>query len=195
MEANKILYNSKYLQLKSTKSPNGEFDWTYAHRPNTKSAQSDAVVIVPILHENNEKFIIFLETKRPPIYAENKAQSCIELPAGLIGDIRSSESILEAAKTELLEETGYLAKKIQMVIENSSSSGGCLSETIAYTIADITDTKQKEQPISDNGVIIAHHKINIKNVNTWIKEQAKNKKSVSSQTLGALYCLSAFYQE
>lgn len=194
MQENKILYNSKYLQLKTTKAPNGEFDWTYAHRPNTKSAQSDAVIIVPILHENNEKFIIFLETKRPPIYAENKAETCIELPAGLIGDVRDNESIIEAAKTELLEETGYIADRIQLIIENSSSSGGCLSETIAYTIADIKDTKQKEIPSSDNGVIIAHHKINIKDVDKWILAQAKEKKSISSQTLGALYCLSAFYK-
>ena len=194
MQENKILYNSKYLQLKTTKAPNGEFYWTYAHRPNTKSAQSDAVIIVPILHENNEKFIIFLETKRPPIYAENKAETCIELPAGLIGDVRDNESIIEAAKTELLEETGYIADRIQLIIENSSSSGGCLSETIAYTIADIKDTKQKEIPSSDNGVIIAHHKINIKDVDKWILTQAKEKKSISSQTLGALYCLSAFYK-
>ena len=194
MQENKILYNSKYLQLKTTKAPNGEFDWTYAHRPNTKSAQSDAVIIVPILHENNEKFIIFLETKRPPIYAENKAETCIELPAGLIGDVRDNESIIEAAKTELLEETGYIADRIQLIIENSSSSGGCLSETIAYTIADIRDTKQKEIPSSDNGVIIAHHKINIKDVDKWILTQAKEKKSISSQTLGALYCLSALYK-
>ncbi len=194
MQENKILYNSKYLQLKTTKAPNGEFDWTYAHRPNTKSAQSDAVIIVPILHKNNEKFIIFLETKRPPIYAENKAETCIELPAGLIGDVRDNESIIEAAKTELLEETGYIADRIQLTIENSSSSGGCLSETIAYTIADIKDTKQKETPSSDNGVIIAHHKINIKDVDKWILAQAKEKKSISSQTLGALYCLSAFYK-
>ena len=194
MQENKILYDSKYLQLKTTKAPNGEFDWTYAHRPNTKSAQSDAVIIVPILHENNEKFIIFLETKRPPIYAENKAETCIELPAGLIGDVRDNESIIEAAKTELLEETGYIADRIQLIIENSSSSGGCLSETIAYTIADIRDTKQKEIPSSDNGVIIAHHKINIKDVDKWILTQAKEKKSISSQTLGALYCLSAFYK-
>lgn len=194
MIENKILFDSKYLQLKTTKSPNGEFDWTYAHRPNTKSAQSDAVVIIPVLHENKDKYIIFLETRRPPIYAENKAETCIELPAGLIGDVRNNESIIEAAKTELLEETGYIADKIQLIIENSSSSGGCLSETIAYTIADIIDIKQKEIPSSDNGVIVAHHKINIKNINEWIITQAKEKKSISSQTLGALYCLTAFYQ-
>ena len=194
MIENKILFDSKYLQLKTTKSPNGEFDWTYAHRPNTKSAQSDAVVIIPVLHENKDKYIIFLETRRPPIYAENKAETCIELPAGLIGDVRNNENIIEAAKTELLEETGYIADKIQLIIENSSSSGGCLSETIAYTIADIIDTKQKEIPSSDNGVIVAHHKINIKNINEWIITQAKEKKSISSQTLGALYCLTAFYQ-
>ena len=191
----KILYDTKYLQLKTAPSPNGKFEWTYAHRPNTKSAQSDAVIILPVIYENDEKYILFLETRRPPIYAENKAETCIELPAGLIGDVRDNESIIEAAKTELLEETGLVAEKIELIIENSSSSGGCLSETIAYTIAYIKDSKIKEEPTSDNGVIIAHHKINIKEVSNWVLKQSKEKKSISSQTLGALYCLSAYYKE
>ena len=195
MTKNKTLYSTKYLELKTALSPNNEFEWTYAHRPNTKSAQSDAVIILPIIFKNNQKFIHFLETRRPPIYAENKAQTCIELPAGLIGDVRDNESIIEAAKIELLEETGLQADKIELIIENSSSSGGCLSETIAYTIAEIKNPIKKEEPFSDNGVIIAHHEVEISTIKNWIIEQNKAKKSISSQTLAALYCLSAFYEE
>ena len=195
MTKNKTLCSTKYLELKTAPSPNNEFEWTYAHRPNTKSAQSDAVIILPILYKNNKKYILFLETRRPPIYAENKAKTCIELPAGLIGDVRNNESIIEAAKTELLEEAGLIADKIELIIENSSSSGGCLSETIAYTIAKIKDPIKKQEPTSDNGVIIAHHEIELEEVNDWLTKESKKNKSISSQTLAALYCLSFLNKE
>ena len=45
-----ILYDTKYLQLKSTPSKTGK-EWVYAHRPNA----SDVVVILPVI---NNKHII-----------------------------------------------------------------------------------------------------------------------------------------
>ena len=45
-----LLYDTKYLQLKSTKSKSGN-DWVYAHRPNAK----DVVVILPLI--NNKRFL------------------------------------------------------------------------------------------------------------------------------------------
>ena len=51
-----ILYDTKYLQLKSTKSKTGK-DWVYAHRPNAK----DVVVILPLI---NNKDILFLKEER-----------------------------------------------------------------------------------------------------------------------------------
>jgi len=64
MKLNNSLYQTKFLELKSTKSPNGQSDWIYAHRPNTKQSQSDAVVIAPIIHENDGDSILFLETRQ-----------------------------------------------------------------------------------------------------------------------------------
>ena len=44
-----LLYDTKYLQLKSTKSKSGN-DWVYAHRPNAKDVESY------ILHEGDITF-------------------------------------------------------------------------------------------------------------------------------------------
>ena len=49
-----ILYDTKFLQLKSTPSKSGK-DRVYAHRPNAK----DVVVILPII--NNEKILFGLK--------------------------------------------------------------------------------------------------------------------------------------
>ena len=50
---NKILYDTKFLQLKSTDSKSGK-PWVYAHRPNAK----DVVVILPLI---NNSQILFLK--------------------------------------------------------------------------------------------------------------------------------------
>ena len=94
-----ILYDTKYLQLKSTKSKTGK-DWVYAHRPNAK----DVVVILPLI---NNKDILFLKEERPPLQAENIAKYSIALPAGLVGDERIGETVEDAIHAELLEENNH----------------------------------------------------------------------------------------
>ncbi|MBQ3641990.1 NUDIX hydrolase [bacterium] len=183
----KTLYKTKYLELKSAPSPDGSFDWVYAHRPNTSCKYADAVIIAAFLHIHNEESIIFIETKRPAIYAEEKAETCLELPAGLIGDVRNDEDIISAAQTELIEETGYKAEKINLLMDNISASAGCLSETLAYVRADIYDIKQVSEPLSDNGVIVKHHIVPLKELNNWILRQRDEGKSISSQALACLY--------
>ena len=75
---NNILYDTKYLQLKKTKSKSGN-DWVYAHRPNAK----DVVIIVPVI---NNKQVLFIIEERPPLIAEGYAVRSIAVPAGLVGD-------------------------------------------------------------------------------------------------------------
>ena len=89
-----VLYNTKYLQLKSTPSKSGN-NWVYAHRPNVNGV----VVILPVKDDE----VLFLIEERPPIQAEGIGKYTIAIPAGLVGDERKGESIEEALKTELLE--------------------------------------------------------------------------------------------
>jgi ADP-ribose pyrophosphatase len=49
--------------------------------------------------------------------------SCLELPAGLIGDETDNEVMEEAAARELEEETGYRPGRIELVGEFYSSPG------------------------------------------------------------------------
>ena len=79
-----ILYDTEYLQLKSTPSKEGK-PWVYAHRPNA----NNVVVILPVCNDE----ILFLTEERPPLIAEDKGLYCIGLPAGLVGDERKGETI------------------------------------------------------------------------------------------------------
>lgn len=62
--------------------------------------------------------ILLVEQYRVPLGA-----SCIELPAGLIGDHDAGEDALTSAARELEEETGYRAAKLDIVGEFFSSPG------------------------------------------------------------------------
>lgn len=62
--------------------------------------------------------VLLVEQYRVPLGA-----SCIELPAGLIGDHDASEDALTSAARELEEETGYRAAKLDIVGEFFSSPG------------------------------------------------------------------------
>ena len=177
-----ILFNTKFLQLKQTKSP-ANHDWFYAHRPNAENG----VTIAPILHTKDGDFLIFLETRRPPMYAENKAEFCIEFPAGLLGDEIENETVEECIKKELLEETGYELSNIEIISNLVSTSGGLTSETTVYAIADIEKNVISRNPITDGGIIINIHKIPFSHIDNWLKEQEKSGKAIAASVYGLLY--------
>lgn len=177
-----ILYDTKYLQLKSTKSKTGK-DWVYAHRPNAK----DVVVILPLI---NNKEILFLKEERPPLQAENIAKYSIALPAGLVGDERIGETVEDAIQAELLEEAGLKADKIKILTRKLASSPGCVSETITIAIAYISEYNVISKPVSDGGVIVDRILVDRNNIHNWLREQEQAGVALTASTLAALFYLS-----
>ena len=176
-----ILYDTKYLQLKSTPSKTGK-EWVYAHRPNAK----DVVVILPLIEGDK---ILFLKEERPPLQAENIAKYCIGLPAGLVGDERLGETIEDAIKSELLEEAGLVADKIEIKTRKMASSAGCVSETITVAIAYINNYKVKAKPVNDGGVIVDRILIEKSKVSEWLRECEAKGDALTASTLAALFYL------
>jgi ADP-ribose pyrophosphatase len=87
--------------------------WEYAERVNT----TGAAIIAAVTEEGH---LLLVEQYRIPCHART-----IELPAGIIGDDpgAGSESHAEAARRELLEETGYAAGKMEELVTGPASSG------------------------------------------------------------------------
>lgn len=179
----KVLYSEKFLEMKAAIRENG-VQWVYAHRPNAK----DVVVIVPVVEKEDGEYILFLITKRPPLISEKRAQYCLEMPAGLVGDINTNEDILSALKRELKEESGYETEDIKIVSRNISSSAGMTSETSTVAIAKIDGGRYFDPPCDDDGGVIAKRKLVKKeNVANFIKEFESQGNAIGSQTLSGLF--------
>lgn len=111
------VYEGKWLRMKKRGR------WEFAERTN---AGGMAVIIVAATPEGN---LLFVEQDRIPV--EGKT---IEMPAGLVGDIDSAESIELAASRELLEETGWQASRIDLLMVGPTSSG-MSNERVAFVRA------------------------------------------------------------
>lgn len=175
---NTILYHTKFLDLKSAKTKDG-CDWFYAHRPNA----SDVVVILPVTRDE----VLFLIEERPPIQAENKGVYTIGLAAGLVGDERVGESIENALKTELLEETGLVAESFEIKAKKVASSAGCVSETCTIAIAHINNKNEVQKPLSDGGIIVDRIWIKKTEIQKWLEQKEKEGYVLTAQALAALF--------
>lgn len=110
------VWQGKYLSVRKQGS------WEYAERIGSIAA----AVIVAI---DGDDHLLLVEQYRVPL-----GRTCIELPAGLVGDESADESVAEAARRELEEETGYHAA----IVEERGdfySSPGMTSESFTLVVA------------------------------------------------------------
>ena len=185
-----IIAKTKYVEFKTAKSPSGS-DWCYLRRTNDKPNQDSAVVITTLVKIQNEYNFLFLKTKRPPLYAENKAQYCLESPAGLIADDDCNENLIECTKKELLEEAGLIANEIYIELTNSAASAGLTSETLSYVTAIVENYNIIKQPVSDGGIIVERFLVPAKDIKRYFSE--KNEMSLASATVcGVFFALNRF---
>ena len=97
--------------------------WEYVTRPRI----TGIVVLVAITPERE---VVLVEQHRRPV-----ANSVIELPAGLVGDVpgQEAESLAVAAHRELVEETGFEARGLRRV----GPGGGDDSEDIVVHLVSL----------------------------------------------------------
>jgi ADP-ribose pyrophosphatase len=116
MTEKKTVYEGKYLRMCV------QGHWEYAERTNAGSA-------VIIIARTPEDKLLFVEQYRIPL-----GRSCIEMPAGLVGDLDANDTLESAAKRELLEETGWQAEQVEVLMIGPTSSG-LSNELIAFVRA------------------------------------------------------------
>jgi ADP-ribose diphosphatase len=83
----------------------------------TRSGASGVVVLVAFTDEGK---VLLVEQERPAV-----GRRVVELPAGLVGDesARRGERLEEAARRELEEETGYVARELERLAEGPVAVG------------------------------------------------------------------------
>ena len=97
--------------------------WEYSERTHPGGLAAIVIAVTP------EDKVLFVEQFRIPLQART-----IEMPAGLVGDVDSGESIEQSAIRELEEETGWTAAQAEVLMIGPTSSG-MASEKIAFVRA------------------------------------------------------------
>ena len=113
----RTVYEGRYLRMIERGT------WEYVERTH---ASGLAAIIIAVTPEDN---VVFVEQFRAPLQA-----ATIEMPAGLVGDIHTDESIEVSAIRELEEEAGWTAAHAEVLMIGPTSSG-MASEKIAFVRA------------------------------------------------------------
>jgi ADP-ribose pyrophosphatase len=116
MTETRTLFNGRYLRLSQRGS------WEFVERTNA----GGAVIVVAVTPGD---CVLFVEQHRIPLGGRT-----IEMPAGLVGDLDENDSFELAAARELLEETGWRASRVELLMSGPSSAG-MSSEIIAFARA------------------------------------------------------------
>jgi ADP-ribose pyrophosphatase len=164
----KTVYAGTHLEMVSRGG------WEYVRRPKISG-------IVGIVAVTDAKELILIRQFRPPLNAD-----VIEIPAGLAGDVvgSESESLASAAKRELLEETGYDAKKMKLLSYGASSAGLC-DEIIHLFLA--TGLKKVADADGDATERISTILVPLSKVEAWIRRQQKAGAAVDLKVFAALH--------
>jgi len=148
--------------------------WEYVERP-----KSSGIVAIVAVTEKAE--IILVEQFRIPVN-----QRVIEIPAGLAGDIEGEEDeeLAEAAKRELVEETGYEAQKMEYLTKGPSSAG-LSTEVITFFRA--VGLKKVSDGGGDGGENIQVHAVPLSELESWIETKKQEGCLIDYKVYTALY--------
>ena len=116
-ESRETLYEGEWLRLVRIGH------WESCERTH---AQGMAVIVIAVTPADE---VLFVEQYRVPLGART-----IEMPAGLVGDDRAEDTLAEAARRELIEETGWSPGRVDVLLVGPTSSG-MSNERIAFVRA------------------------------------------------------------
>ena len=101
--------------------------WDFVERPNADAC----VAILPITPAAE---VVLIDQHRIPVQ-----RRVIEIPAGLVGDddAHPGESLADTAARELLEETGFRAGRVELLLESPTSAGMTSEMTFLFLATDL----------------------------------------------------------
>ncbi len=164
----RVLAEGKFLRMVAA---NG---WEWVERINT----SGAVVVAPVTARGE---IVLVEQYRVPLGAR-----VVELPAGLSGDLPGTEheAMIEAARRELYEETGFESARWEFLLEGPSSAG-LATETYSLFLA--RDAHRTGQGGGDEKEDIEVHTVPLARIRDWLQEKVREGAVVDPKIYAALY--------
>lgn len=148
--------------------------WEYAERTNAGSA----VIVIAVTPEDK---LLFVEQFRVPMNAPT-----IEMPAGLVGDLDAHDTMEEAARRELLEETGWQAAEVKVLMVGPTSSG-MSNELIAFVRA--RGLSRVHAGGGDESEDITVHEVPVADAPRWLTEKMAAGYSMDPKLWAGLWLL------
>ena len=139
----------------------------------------EAVMIVAITPAEE---IVLAEEFRPPMNAP-----VLSLPAGLIGD-EGPEEAIDAARRELLEETGHEAASLEWLARGPGSAGQS-SEMVTFFLA--RDARRVSEQAAHDAGKISVHVVPIRALLAWTRAREGDGKVVDPKIWAGLYLAGA----
>ena len=163
-----VVYDGKHVQLVR------QGGWEFARRKGISG-------IVGIVAVTDDMRLVLVEQHRPPVGAR-----VIELPAGLAGDAKGheGEDLADAARRELVEETGYEASGMRRVAAGAASAG-MTDEVI--TLFRATGLKKVGQGTGDETEDITVHEVPVDGVIDWLAAREREGKLIDLKVYCGLF--------
>jgi ADP-ribose pyrophosphatase len=164
------LYEGKYKRLVR------QGNWEFTERVNCSG-------VVVVLALTKDKKVLLIEQRRIPV-----GKNVIEFPAGLVNDDSNSknETLEDAARRELLEETGYEAKTIRFCIQGPASQA---SSADILTIFTARGLRKISPALGDGTESITVHEVPLRQADRWLKNKEKQGCLVDPKIYAGLYLL------
>jgi ADP-ribose pyrophosphatase len=164
----KTVWEGKHLRVRTCGR------WEFVER----AKATGGVVIVAV---TDDQKLLLVEQYRVPM-----GRPVIELPAGLAGDVEGSETeeLIQAAKRELFEETGYEAREMNFLMAGPSSAG--LTNEV-NTMFRATGLRCVGRGGGDEQEQIHLHTIPLVEVHGWLKQKMEQGLGVDPKVYAGLY--------
>lgn len=133
--------------------------WEYVERTH---GEGMAVIVVAVTPEDR---VLFVEQYRIPL-----GRRTIEMPAGLVGDENAGDTLADAARRELVEETGWEPGQVDVLLTGPTSAG-MSSERIAFVRATGLRKVGKGGGVGDEAIIV--HEVPRSEAPAWLMQKGR----------------------
>uniref|UniRef100_A0A915BY12 Nudix hydrolase domain-containing protein n=1 Tax=Parascaris univalens TaxID=6257 RepID=A0A915BY12_PARUN len=144
LEKPKIVYRGQWtrtIEIRYRKRTNKKEEISQSlHRKEISPNRPHGVEVIATLHKGGKSYFVFVKEYRLP-----PAEYCFEFPAGLLEE---GETVIDAARRELKEETGYTASKVICLSDRRHPMAPHLTDnSICYAMAEINgDSLENRNP-------------------------------------------------
>lgn len=109
-----------------------------------------AVAVVPVLGDGDDRTVVLVRQFRTSL-----GRALLEIPAGL-RDV-DGEAPEDTARRELVEEAGYVAGRLDLLVELDTAPGFSDEVIPVYLATDLTATERQADGIEERSMTVEHH--------------------------------------